>query len=175
MSLWQKPESETEQPTRTTTSGPITPTTTPTTTHTTPEKETTTRPSGVANIGRSVQINGELSGNEDLTVDGKIDGKIVLKDHRLTIGTNGRINAEVHAKSVLIQGEVTGNIVADDKVEVASSGSVNGDIAAPRVALADGSSFKGSIDMGRATTSTTRGSQTVTTSDHSMAASSSKG
>jgi len=140
-----------------------------------PEKETTTRPSGVANIGQSVQINGELSGNEDLTVDGKIEGKIFLKDHRLTIGTNGRINAEVHAKSVLIQGEVTGNVVADDKVEVASSGSVNGDIAAPRVALADGSSFKGSIDMGGTTASTARGSQTVTRSQQSMAASSSKG
>jgi cytoskeletal protein CcmA (bactofilin family) len=82
-------------------------------------------------------------------IDGQIDGKILLKDHTLTVGPNGHINAEIHAKSVQVNGEVTGNITADDKVEITPSGSVQGDICAPRVALADGSSFKGSIDMGR--------------------------
>lgn len=105
----------------------------------------------MVNIGQSIEIKGELTGDEDLIIDGKVEGKIDLKDHNLTIGTNGRINAEIHAKSVIVNGEVVGDIIADDKVEIASSGSVHGDLCAPRVALADGSSFKGSIDMGRST------------------------
>lgn len=103
----------------------------------------------IVNIGQSIQIKGELTGNEDLTIEGKVDGKIILKDHNLTIGANGRITAEVHAKTVLVVGEVIGNITADDKVEVAPTGSMKGDIIAPRVVLADGSRFKGSIDMDR--------------------------
>jgi cytoskeletal protein CcmA (bactofilin family) len=102
----------------------------------------------MATIGQSVQIKGELTGQEDLVIDGRIEGKISLKGHQLTIGPNGRVEAEIHAKSVQISGEVTGNVIADDKVEISPSGSVQGDITAPRVALADGSSFKGSIDMG---------------------------
>jgi cytoskeletal protein CcmA (bactofilin family) len=73
----------------------------------------------------------------------------MLKDHNLTIGANGRITAEVHAKTVIIQGQLVGNITADDRVEITPSGSLQGDIRAPRVVLADGSSFKGSIDMDR--------------------------
>jgi len=103
----------------------------------------------IVNIGQSVQIKGELSGNEDLTIEGTVDGKIMLKDHNLTIGANGRINAEIHAKTVVIIGHVVGNITADDKVQLAETGSVQGDIRAPRVAIADGARFKGSIDMER--------------------------
>jgi len=101
----------------------------------------------VVNIGKSVQIKGELTGNEDLTIEGRFDGKIVLKDHTLTIGANGHITAEINAKAVHVIGEVIGNITADDKVEVAATGSMQGDIASPRVVLADGARFKGSIDM----------------------------
>lgn len=101
----------------------------------------------IVNIGQSVHINGELTGSEDLTIEGKVDGKIQLKDHNLTIGSNGRIKAEVLAKSVTILGEVHGNVNAGDKVEIASTGSMHGDIVAPRVVLADGARFKGSIDM----------------------------
>ena len=103
----------------------------------------------LVNIGQSIQIKGELSGNEDLTVEGKVEGKIVLKDHNLTIGAKGRITAEIQAKTVMVVGEVVGNITADDKVEIAATGSMKGDIVAPRVALADGARFKGSIDMDR--------------------------
>ena len=105
--------------------------------------------SAIVNIGQSVQIKGELTGNEDLTIEGMVDGKIMVKDHNLTIGANGRITAEVHAKTVVVVGQVMGNITADDKVEIAPSGSVEGDIRAPRVAISDGASFKGSIDMER--------------------------
>jgi cytoskeletal protein CcmA (bactofilin family) len=103
----------------------------------------------LVNIGQSVQIKGELTGNEDLTIEGKVDGKVFLKDHNLTIGGNGRIAAEIHAKTVMVIGEVVGNITADDKVEIAATGSMRGDIVAPRVVLADGARFKGSIDMER--------------------------
>jgi len=103
----------------------------------------------IVNIGQSVQIKGELTGNEDLTIEGMVDGKILVKDHNLTIGTNGKITAEVHAKTVVVVGQVMGNITADDKIEIAPSGSVEGDLRAPRVAIADGARFKGSIDMER--------------------------
>jgi len=103
----------------------------------------------IVNIGQSVQIKGELTGNEDLTIEGMVDGKILVKDHNLTIGANGRIKAEVHAKTVVVVGQVNGNITADDKVEIAPSGSVEGDIRAPRVAISDGARFRGSIDMER--------------------------
>jgi len=101
------------------------------------------------NIGQSVEIKGTLTGNEDLTIEGMVDGKILVKDHGLTIGANGRITAEVHAKNVVVVGHVVGNITADDKVEIAPSGSVQGDVRAPRVAIADGAKFKGTIDMDR--------------------------
>ena len=138
MSLWQKPENDRPAPSP----SPSASTSAPTA----PQREH--RSGNPATIGQSVQIDGELTGQEDLVIDGKIDGKIVLDGHHLTVGPNGRIHAEVHAKSVQVNGEVSGNIVADDKVEISSTGSVLGDITAPRVALADGSSFKGSIDMG---------------------------
>ncbi len=108
-----------------------------------------TRMEKLVNIGQSVQIKGELTGNEDLTIEGRVDGKILVKDHSLTIGANGRITAEVHAKTVVVVGMITGNITADDKVEIAPSGTVSGDIRAPRVSIADGAKFKGSIDMDR--------------------------
>ena len=103
----------------------------------------------VVNIGQSIHIKGELTGNEDLTIEGKVEGKIFLKDHNLTIGANGKITAEIQAKTVMVVGEVNGNITADDKVEVAASGTMRGDISAPRVVLADGAKFKGTIDMDR--------------------------
>jgi len=99
------------------------------------------------NIGQSIHIKGELTGNEDLTIEGKVEGKVFLKDHNLTVGANGKIVAEVQAKTVMVLGEVTGNITADDKVEVAATGTMRGDIQAPRVVLADGAKFKGAIDM----------------------------
>jgi len=125
----------------------------------------------IVNIGQSVQIKGELTGNEDLTIDGLVDGKILLKDHNLTIGANGRITAEVHAKTVVVLGTVHGNITADDKVELAPSGSVEGDIRAPRVAIADGARFKGSIDMesGAKTAQLPRPSTQSSASSHSSA------
>ena len=99
------------------------------------------------NIGKSVVIKGELNGSEDLTIEGQVEGKIELRQNVLTIGANGRIKAQVFAKAVIILGEVTGNVTATEKVDIRDNGSVDGDIAAPRVAIAEGAHFRGSIDM----------------------------
>ena len=104
---------------------------------------------GPVNIGKSVVIKGELTGSEDLTIEGHVEGKIELRQNVLTIGPNGKIKAQVFAKSVVILGEVTGNVTASEKVDLRDNGSVDGDIAAPRVAIAEGAHFRGSIDMQR--------------------------
>jgi cytoskeletal protein CcmA (bactofilin family) len=102
------------------------------------------------NIGKSVVIKGELSGSEDLTIEGQVEGKIELRQNVLTIGANGKIKAQVFAKAVIIFGEVTGNVTATEKVDIRDNGSVDGDITSPRVAIAEGAHFRGSIDMQRA-------------------------
>lgn len=101
------------------------------------------------NIGKSVFIKGELSGSEDLTIEGNVEGRIELKDNTLTIGPNGKIRAEVFAKQVIVLGEVTGNVTASEKVDIRDNGSVDGDVTAPRVAIAEGAHFRGAIDMQR--------------------------
>lgn len=103
----------------------------------------------VVNIGKSVVIKGELNGSEDLTIEGHVEGKIELKDHVLTIGPNGKIKAQVFAKSVIVLGEVNGNVTASEKVDIRDGGSVDGDIVSPRVAIAEGAHFRGSVDMQR--------------------------
>jgi cytoskeletal protein CcmA (bactofilin family) len=103
----------------------------------------------VVNIGKSVVIKGELNGSEDLTIEGHVEGKIELKDHVLTIGPNGKIKATVFAKSVIVLGEVNGNVTASEKVDIRDNGSVDGDITSPRVAIAEGAHFRGSVDMQR--------------------------
>jgi cytoskeletal protein CcmA (bactofilin family) len=103
----------------------------------------------IVNIGKSVVIKGELNGSEDLTIEGHVEGTIQLRDHVLTIGPNGKIKAQVFAKSVIVLGEVTGNVTASDKVDIRDNGSVDGDIVSPRVAIAEGAHFRGSVDMQR--------------------------
>ena len=100
-------------------------------------------------IGKSVIIKGELSGSEDLTIDGTVDGTISLKDNVLTIGPGAKIKAQIVAKAVIVQGEVQGNITATEKVDIRDSGSVDGDVAAPRIAISEGAHFRGSVDMQR--------------------------
>jgi len=101
----------------------------------------------VVNIGKSVVIKGELNGSEDLTVEGHVEGKIELRDHVLTIGPNGKIKAQVFAKAVIVLGEVNGNVTASEKVDIRDGGSVDGDIVSPRVAIAEGAHFRGTVDM----------------------------
>ena len=92
-------------------------------------------------------IKGELSGSEDLTIEGQVEGSIELEQHVLTIGPNARIRAEVSAKAVVVLGEVMGDIKATEKVAIRDSGAVSGDIVAPKVAIAEGARFRGGLDM----------------------------
>src|SRR4029079_3696492 len=101
---------------------------------------------GMVNIGKSVVIKGQLQGSEDLTIEGGVEGTIELKDNVLTIGPNGTITAEVFAKTVIILGTVHGNVTASEKVEIRDGASVDGDVASPRVAIAEGAQFHGRID-----------------------------
>ena len=103
----------------------------------------------MGNIGKSVIIKGELSGSEDLTIEGQVEGKIELNNNILTIGTNAKIKAQVFAKTVVVLGEVTGNLTASEKVDIRDNGSVDGDITSPKVAIAEGAHFRGAIDMNR--------------------------
>ena len=104
-------------------------------------------PSRLVNIGQTIFIKGELTGTEDLTIEGRVEGKIELKDHNLTIGPNGKIKADVYAKSIVITGELLGNAYASEKVEITNAGILKGDITLPRIVIADGAQFKGSVDM----------------------------
>lgn len=103
----------------------------------------------IVNIGKSVIIKGELSGSEDLTIEGQVEGTIELNENVLTVGPNGKIKAQVFAKSVIVLGEENGNVTATEKVDIRDNGSVDGDIISPRVAIAEGAHFRGSVDMQR--------------------------
>ncbi len=98
-------------------------------------------------IGAGIQIKGEIAGTEDLTVNGRVEGTVELADHQLTVGSTGRLQANLSANRVTINGDVQGDIVGSEKVIVSSTGRVRGNIVAPRVSLEDGAKFKGSIDM----------------------------
>ena len=104
---------------------------------------------GTGSIGTSVVIKGELSGGEDLTVEGRVEGTIELRQHVLTIGPHGRIKAPVAAKAMVIEGQVTRDLTASERIDIRGNGSVDGDLVAPRVTIADGAHFCGSIDMQR--------------------------
>jgi len=103
--------------------------------------------SEIAHIGKSVVIKGELSGSEDLYLDGEVEGSIELTGHSITIGPNGRVKANIHAREVVILGKVDGNVNGDERVEVKRSGVLSGDISTQRILIEDGAYFKGSIDV----------------------------
>ncbi len=100
-----------------------------------------------ATIGPSISIKGDLSGEEDLIVEGRVEGTIDLKQNNLTVGSEGRVNASVRANTISVEGEVEGDLSGDEQVIVRRSGNVQGNISAPRVTLEDGCKFRGSIDM----------------------------
>ncbi|RMF74321.1 MAG: polymer-forming cytoskeletal protein [Acidobacteria bacterium] len=104
-------------------------------------------------IGPSIQVKGELIGDEDLTIEGKVEGVIRLKQHHLVIGKTAEIDATLEAKSIRIEGTVRGDVIASERVELAGGSTLLGDITAPRMMIADGARFKGSVDMDRGTPS----------------------
>ena len=98
-------------------------------------------------IGPGIQINGDVSGNENLIIEGRVDGKIQLDSHQVEIGQSGRVHADISAKVIKVAGEVRGDMKGTEKVIISRTGNVNGNIVAPRMTLEDGAIFKGSIDM----------------------------
>jgi cytoskeletal protein CcmA (bactofilin family) len=101
----------------------------------------------IVNIGKSVVIKGELTASEDLTVEGMIEGKIEVRDNILTIGPNGRIKANVFARGIIVLGEIVGNVTASENVDIRDGGAIDGDLVSPRVSIADGGHFRGTVDM----------------------------
>ena len=101
----------------------------------------------LAQIGKSVVIKGELSGSEDLYIDGQVEGTIALKGNSLTVGPNGQVKASVEAKGVVVQGKLEGNVQASDRVELRKSAVVNGDISTQRISIEEGAYFKGHIEV----------------------------
>lgn len=106
----------------------------------------TPQPSGTF-LGRSVVLRGELSGDEDLLIEGQFDGTITLPEHCLTVGPNGHVKAEIRARQVVILGSVDGNITAREKIEIRKTGHVVGDLVSAGIAIEEGAYFKGSIDI----------------------------
>src|SRR5437868_10464648 len=111
-------------------------------------KETRMEPTKeVGHIGKSVLIKGELSGSEDLYIDGEIEGTIELRGHSLTIGPNGRIRANLNARDVVIHGKVVGNVHANERVDLRKTAVLTGNMATKRIAIEDGAFFKGGVDI----------------------------
>jgi cytoskeletal protein CcmA (bactofilin family) len=107
----------------------------------------TLRSGEIATIGKSVVVKGELSGSEDLVVDGEVEGSISLRGQSLTVGPNGRVRANIEARNVILHGRVDGDIHASERVELRKTASLSGDIATTRISIEDGAFFKGTIDI----------------------------
>jgi cytoskeletal protein CcmA (bactofilin family) len=109
-----------------------------------------------ARIGKSVVIRGEVKGNEDLFIDGRVEGTISLIESRLTIGPNAVLAADLSARDVLVQGQVQGNIVASGRVELRAGCQVTGDVRALRLAIEDNAVFRGKVDLTQAPAAATK-------------------
>ena len=116
---------------------------------TAPAPTTPSTQAGSARIGQSVVITGEIKGSEDLTIEGRVDGTVESRQHTVVIGQQAMVKAQVFAKEVIVFGQVVGNITATGKIELRENGTVEGDLASPTVAIAEGATFRGSIDMTR--------------------------
>ena len=106
-----------------------------------------TRIKETATIGPSIRIRGDLAGDEDLVVQGQVEGTISLEQHLVTVGKDGKVNATVNARVIIVEGEVDGDLNGEEQVTLKKSAGVRGNIVSPRVSLEDGARFKGSIDM----------------------------
>ena len=104
---------------------------------------------GVGRIGQSVVVKGDLSAAEDLTIEGQVDGKIELDRNVLTIGTGGRIAAQILARVVIVMGKVKGTITATEAINIRETASVEGELAAPKISISEGAFFRGQVDMQR--------------------------
>lgn len=104
-------------------------------------------PRGVATIGKSVIVKGQIYSREDLVVDGEVEGTLELQEHRLTVGPNGKLNASLKAREVVVLGTIHGNVEVADKIDIRKDAKLVGDIKTARIVIEDGAFFKGSIDI----------------------------
>jgi cytoskeletal protein CcmA (bactofilin family) len=118
----------------------------PSTLNTQPIK-TSTSPIEQATIGRTVVIKGEISGSESLYIDGRVEGSLSFSDHRVTVGRNGVVAANITAREVVIMGKVTGNIQCSDRVDIRTEGSLTGDVVSHRISVEDGALLRGSVQL----------------------------
>jgi len=107
-----------------------------------------TSASGRATIGPSISIKGDVTGSEDLVIQGKVDGSVTLGHHAVSVGSEGRVNANIVGRVITIEGRVEGDLTAEEQIILRGSAQVHGDIKAPRVVLEDGATFRGLVDMG---------------------------
>jgi cytoskeletal protein CcmA (bactofilin family) len=120
-----------------------------------PGKEPSAAPAGTtergaASIGQGIRIKGEITGSEDLTVDGPVEGKLQLTNGSLTVGPNGKVKADITAREVIVRGRVEGKILGRDRVQVSSTGYVTGEVQTQRLAIEDGAVLRGKVETGRA-------------------------
>ena len=111
------------------------------------EKESKPVVGGSASIGASIRIKGDVTGDENLIIQGHVEGTITLQGHNVTISKSGRVKANIEANQIIVEGELEGDMNGDEKVVIRETGNVRGNIVAPRVTLEDGAMFKGSIEM----------------------------
>jgi cytoskeletal protein CcmA (bactofilin family) len=102
-----------------------------------------------ARLGASLHVKGEITGNEDLHIDGSVEGLVQLDDRKLTVGASAKLTADVVAREVVVYGSVKGNLRARDRIEIKKDGSVIGDLTTARIMIEDGAYFKGSIEIDR--------------------------
>jgi cytoskeletal protein CcmA (bactofilin family) len=103
-----------------------------------------------ARLGASLHVKGEISGSEDLVIDGSVEGLIQLDERKLTVGATAKVTADIIAREVVVYGTVKGNLRAKDRIEIKKDGSVNGDLTTSRIMIEDGAYFKGSIEIDKA-------------------------
>ena len=101
----------------------------------------------MAQIGKSLKLKGEITGNEDLYIDGEVEGRIELKEHSLTVGPNGNVHADVSARSITILGRLQGNVKAGERTEIRKTGSFEGELLTAQIVIKDGAVFRGSVDV----------------------------
>jgi cytoskeletal protein CcmA (bactofilin family) len=130
--MLQPPENKNAMPTASNTYTPV---------------KTSSAPIEQATIGRSLVIKGDISGGESLFVDGRVEGTVNIPEHRVTVGRNGVVTADVNAREVVIMGKVHGNIICSDRLDIRSEGSVTGDVVVQRISVEDGAILKGSVQV----------------------------
>jgi len=101
----------------------------------------------MANIGKSLRIKGDVEGDEDTVIEGRVEGRVSLKNHHLTVGANGEVQGEVSGKQVTVVGRVTGNVIASERIEVRETGQIQGDVISPRLLVTEGALINGAITM----------------------------